>query len=75
MQVNTSNDVKVYNLSAGKSLPNWISDRKRRQLEKSDISIRRRIELIQVSCIVKGLSNKYRCLWYLVLWLLKWLID
>ena len=48
MQVNTSNDVKVYNLSAGKSLPNWITDRKRRQLEKSDVNIRRRIELIQV---------------------------
>ena len=50
----TANDVKVYNLSAGKSLPEvsedqpltlmlnrsafqWISDRKRRALLKSDL--------------------------------------
>ena len=37
MQVNCSNDIKVYNLSAGKSLPEWISDRKRRTLLKNDI--------------------------------------
>ena len=33
----TANDVKVYNLSAGKSLPEWISERKRRALLKNDI--------------------------------------
>ena len=37
MQVSTANDVKVYNLSAGKSLPEWISDRKKRTLLKNDI--------------------------------------
>ena len=37
MQVTTANDVKVYNLSAGKSLPEWISERKRRTLLKNDI--------------------------------------
>eukprot|EP00088_Acartia_fossae_P005215 TRINITY_DN1228_c0_g1_i2.p1 TRINITY_DN1228_c0_g1~~TRINITY_DN1228_c0_g1_i2.p1 ORF type:complete len:712 (-),score=222.82 TRINITY_DN1228_c0_g1_i2:67-2202(-) len=47
MQVSTTNDVKIYNLSAGKSLPDWISERKRRKLVKQDIDIRRRIELIQ----------------------------
>lgn len=47
MQVSQPNDVKIYNLSAGKSLPEWISERKRRTLQKNDISIRRRIELIQ----------------------------
>lgn len=47
MQVSTTNDVKIYNLSAGKSLPDWISERKRRQLVKKDIDIRKRIELIQ----------------------------
>ena len=36
MQVTTANDVKVYNLSAGKSLPEWISDRKKRTLLKND---------------------------------------
>ena len=37
MQVSTANSVKVYNLSAGKSLPEWISERKRRTLLKNDI--------------------------------------
>ena len=37
MQVTTANDVKVYNLSVGKTLPEWISDRKRRTLLKNDV--------------------------------------
>ncbi|KAK8740325.1 hypothetical protein OTU49_002854 [Cherax quadricarinatus] len=41
------NNIKVYNLSAGKSLPDWLTDRKRRQLSKRDVEFRRRIELIQ----------------------------
>ena len=49
MQVSTTNDVKIYNLSAGKSLPEWLTERKRRQLVKNDIDIRKRIELIQVN--------------------------
>ena len=36
MQVSNANNVKVYNLSAGKSLPEWISDRKKRTLLKND---------------------------------------
>ncbi|XP_003375131.1 NUC153 domain protein [Trichinella spiralis] len=32
MLVTSLNDVKVYNLSAGRSLPDWLSDRKRRRL-------------------------------------------
>lgn len=47
MQVSTTNDVKIYNLSAGKSLPEWLTERKKRQLVKNDIEIRKRIELIQ----------------------------
>jgi serine/threonine protein kinase len=47
MQVTDVNDVKVYNLSAGKSLPEWISERRRRVLQNSDLGIRRRIELLQ----------------------------
>ncbi|XP_063850425.1 nucleolar protein 10-like [Scylla paramamosain] len=41
------NNVKVYNLSAGKSLPDWLTERKRRRLAKKDVELRRRIELIQ----------------------------
>ncbi len=47
MQVSQLNDVNVYNLSSGKSLPEWLSDRKKRQLLKQDVDVRRRIELIQ----------------------------
>ncbi|XP_018415060.1 PREDICTED: nucleolar protein 10 isoform X2 [Nanorana parkeri] len=47
MQVSNINDVKIYNLSCGKSLPEWLSDRKKRALQKKDVDIRRRIELIQ----------------------------
>eukprot|EP00092_Neocalanus_flemingeri_P000012 GFUD01000012.1.p1 GENE.GFUD01000012.1~~GFUD01000012.1.p1 ORF type:complete len:702 (+),score=282.39 GFUD01000012.1:61-2166(+) len=47
MQVSTTNDVKIYNLSAGKSLPEWLTERKKRQLVKDDIDVRKRIELIQ----------------------------
>ncbi|XP_070556214.1 nucleolar protein 10-like [Ptychodera flava] len=47
MQVANPNNVKIYNLSVGKSLPEWLSDRKKRQLLKSDGDLRRRIELIQ----------------------------
>uniref|UniRef100_A0A3B4DPK1 Nucleolar protein 10 n=1 Tax=Pygocentrus nattereri TaxID=42514 RepID=A0A3B4DPK1_PYGNA len=47
MQVSSVNDVKIYNLSHGKSLPEWLSDRKKRTLQKKDVDIQRRIELIQ----------------------------
>lgn len=47
MEVSAPNNVKIYNLSAGKSLPEWLSDRKKRALQKNDASVRRRIELIQ----------------------------
>ncbi|XP_069742395.1 nucleolar protein 10 [Narcine bancroftii] len=47
MQVTSVNDVKIYNLSYGRSLPEWLSDRKKRSLQKNDIGLRRRIELIQ----------------------------
>ncbi|CEF64014.1 Nucleolar protein 10 [Strongyloides ratti] len=42
-----SNNVKIYNLSAGKSLPEWVNDRARRKLEQKDIDLRRRIMLVQ----------------------------
>uniref|UniRef100_L7M2E5 Uncharacterized protein n=1 Tax=Rhipicephalus pulchellus TaxID=72859 RepID=L7M2E5_RHIPC len=47
MQVSSANDVKIYNLSAGRSLPEWLSDRKKRMLAKKNAEIRHRIELIQ----------------------------
>ncbi|XP_075562889.1 nucleolar protein 10 isoform X3 [Pelecanus crispus] len=47
MQVSSLNEVKVYSLSGGRSLPEWLSDRKKRALQKKDVDIRRRIELIQ----------------------------
>uniref|UniRef100_A0A672R7Z4 Nucleolar protein 10-like n=1 Tax=Sinocyclocheilus grahami TaxID=75366 RepID=A0A672R7Z4_SINGR len=47
MQVSSVNNVKIYNLSHGKSLPEWLSDRKKRVLQNSDVDIQKRIELIQ----------------------------
>ncbi|KRZ50031.1 Nucleolar protein 10 [Trichinella nativa] len=47
MLVTSLNDVKVYNLSAGRSLPDWLSDRKRRRLIGKSVGLQRRIELIQ----------------------------
>lgn len=47
MEVSALNDVKIYNLSSGKLLPEWLSDRKRRKLQQQNIDIRQRIELIQ----------------------------
>ncbi|XP_060089916.1 nucleolar protein 10 [Heteronotia binoei] len=47
MQVSSLNEVKIYSLSAGRSLPEWLSDRKKRALQKRDVDIQRRIELIQ----------------------------
>ncbi|CAG9827356.1 unnamed protein product [Diabrotica balteata] len=59
MQVSDPNNVKIYNLSAGKSLPEWLSERKRRALLKKNVDIRRRIELIQ-DFDMPGLSSAVR---------------
>ncbi|KAI8427818.1 hypothetical protein MSG28_002214 [Choristoneura fumiferana] len=47
MQVLEIDNVKIYNLSAGKSLPDWLTERKKRTLLKKNVDLRRRIELIQ----------------------------
>ncbi|XP_028130525.2 nucleolar protein 10 [Diabrotica virgifera virgifera] len=59
MQVSDPNNIKIYNLSAGKSLPEWLSERKRRALLKKNVDIRRRIELIQ-DFDMPGLSSAVR---------------
>uniref|UniRef100_A0A1E1VZW3 Uncharacterized protein n=1 Tax=Pectinophora gossypiella TaxID=13191 RepID=A0A1E1VZW3_PECGO len=47
MQVSEVDNVKIYNLSAGKSLPDWLSERKKRAILKKNVDLRRRIELVQ----------------------------
>mmetsp|Transcript_8123 Transcript_8123/g.10319 ORF Transcript_8123/g.10319 Transcript_8123/m.10319 type:complete len:824 (+) Transcript_8123:98-2569(+) len=47
MEVQQRNSTKIYALSNGPSLPEWISERSRRNLAKRDSNIRRRIELLQ----------------------------
>ncbi|XP_037749989.1 nucleolar protein 10 isoform X2 [Chelonia mydas] len=37
MQVSSLNEVKIYSLSAGRSLPEWLSDRKKRALQKKNV--------------------------------------
>jgi ribosome biogenesis protein ENP2 len=46
MKVATFNNCRVYNLSQGKTLPEWLSDSKKRALLKDD-EYRKRLELIQ----------------------------
>eukprot|EP01031_Cornospumella_fuschlensis_P041282 gene41282-50384_t len=46
MKVASYNGCKVYNLSSGKTAPQWMSQSKRRALQKDD-EYRRRVELIQ----------------------------
>ncbi|CAI7855413.1 unnamed protein product [Closterium sp. NIES-53] len=46
LRVSTLNGVKVYNVSGGKAVPEWISDKKKRALRKDEDYLRR-IELIQ----------------------------
>eukprot|EP00429_Kryptoperidinium_foliaceum_P027044 CAMPEP_0176137888 /NCGR_PEP_ID=MMETSP0120_2-20121206/70023_1 /TAXON_ID=160619 /ORGANISM="Kryptoperidinium foliaceum, Strain CCMP 1326" /LENGTH=423 /DNA_ID=CAMNT_0017473779 /DNA_START=57 /DNA_END=1329 /DNA_ORIENTATION=+ len=47
MNVQKRNDVSIYNLSSGPTIPEWLGDRARRNLSKRDEAVRRRIELIQ----------------------------
>ncbi|XP_034945328.1 nucleolar protein 10 [Chelonus insularis] len=46
MQVSNQNDVKIYNLSSGRSLPEWLSERKRRKLIKKNVDLRHHIRLL-----------------------------
>ena len=47
MDVYRPNDINIYNLSGGKSLPDFLSERKRKKMLRQDVKLRRRIELIQ----------------------------
>lgn len=44
MQVSNPNEIKIYNLSQGPTLPEWIANRKKK---KDDLTFQRRVELIQ----------------------------
>ena len=56
MQSTSVNDVKIYNLTMGKSMPDWLSSRKRRRLLKTDSALRNRIELFQ-DFVMPGVSQ------------------
>nr|CAD2185001.1 unnamed protein product [Meloidogyne enterolobii] len=47
MQLSYSNNIKVINLNSTKLIPEWISEKKRRKLEKQDVDIRKRVQLLQ----------------------------
>ncbi|XP_055713633.1 nucleolar protein 10 [Phlebotomus papatasi] len=47
MSVTDVNDVKIYNFSAGKSLPDWLTDQKKKKLLNKNGDLRRKIDLIQ----------------------------
>eukprot|EP00741_Cyanophora_paradoxa_P025706 tig00000388_g24807.t1 len=46
LAVQAANNVKIYNVSSGKTLPQWLSEKKKKAL-KYDEDFRRRIELVQ----------------------------
>ena len=47
MQVSSANDVKIYSLTAGKSLPDWIEDRAKRRKKSEAPGYSSAIQLIQ----------------------------
>lgn len=47
MQSTSINDVKIYNLTLGKTMPDWLSSRAKRKLLKTDSALRNRIQLLQ----------------------------
>eukprot|EP01134_Creolimax_fragrantissima_P003100 CFRG3100T1 len=47
MKFTNVNDVKIYNVNTGKSIPEWLSERKKRALLKKDVELQQRIQLIQ----------------------------
>lgn len=65
MSVEMLNDVKVYNLSAGKTMPEWLDERQRRRVANTD-EFRQRVEIIQdfdfpvgSQCIQVSRDNNY----------------
>lgn len=68
MQVSSANNVKIYDLSAGKSLPDWLSEQKKRKLQKNDHDLQRQIHLFQdfempsiSSCVRMSADGQYIC--------------
>ena len=47
MDVVERSSTRIYSLSTGPTLPEWLGERARRNLSKRDSAIRRRIELLQ----------------------------
>eukprot|EP00123_Amoebidium_parasiticum_P006757 comp17635_c0_seq1/m.17381 comp17635_c0_seq1/g.17381 ORF comp17635_c0_seq1/g.17381 comp17635_c0_seq1/m.17381 type:complete len:668 (-) comp17635_c0_seq1:63-2066(-) len=47
MKFTSVNEVKIYNVNTGKTLPNWLSDRQKRRLLQNDSELRQRIQLLQ----------------------------
>ena len=47
MQSTCINDVKIYNLTIGKTMPEWLSSRAKRAILKKDSQLRNRIQLLQ----------------------------
>ena len=48
MKSTSSNDVRIYDVTASRSMPQFVSDRKRRQMLKKDADLSQRVELVQV---------------------------
>lgn len=60
MAVKIGSSVPVYSLSDGTQMPEFLTERKRRQMQKDDESLRRRIELLQDFEYEGGTSRRAR---------------
>ena len=47
LSVLNAGGMNIYNLTAGRAMPEWIPERKRRRLLREDPELQKRIELIQ----------------------------
>ena len=47
LKVHTLNGVNIYNLTSGKTMPQWVATKNRRNGGEADDAFRRRVELLQ----------------------------
>ena len=68
LQADSSSGVTTYNLSAGKSMPEWVKEREKGRSLRYDEEYRRRIDLIQgfdfpgtSQCIEESPNGEFLC--------------
>ena len=62
MLVTSTNDVKQYNLTQGRSLPEWLDERKRRKLLSVKFLLWQKFEML-CFCDLNHLEFRFAFLW------------